>query len=104
MRVFGIFLAFLIAFGVVMPHAAPAHRHAAASQATTHHMGKSHHSPPKDCTDCTTSCIGCAAPARLTAALHAPAILPALPRTSFYPTAPTAFVTPFELPPPRLKA
>jgi CxxC motif-containing protein (DUF1111 family) len=101
MRLFGIFLAFLIAFGSVMPHAAPAHQHPVA---TAHDMGKSHHSAPKDCIDCTTGCIGCAAPVQPAATLEAPAIALGLSRAHFRPTALAAFVTPLELPPPRLKA
>lgn len=101
MRFLGIFIALLVAFGSLMPHAAPAHSHTVA---VAHDMGKSHPTPTKDCTDCAANCIGCAAPVQLVASMQMPPLPTELPRARFLPASLTAFVAPLELPPPRLKA
>ncbi|CAN5239367.1 hypothetical protein BH09PSE3_BH09PSE3_13210 [soil metagenome] len=106
MRLFGILIALLVAFGSVMPHAALAHQHPVAVMSAhgmsgTHDMGKSHSAPVKECTGCTGDCVGCAAPAKMAAiladgpAFAGPRLLP------FRPNSPTAFTASLELPPPR---
>jgi hypothetical protein len=101
MRLFGIIIALLVAFGSLVPQAAMAQGHSGAS---AHRMGQSHSGPTKECTDCAGTCIGCAAPVHTAVLTDAPPVPTGPARLRFQPVVLTAFVTPLELPPPRLKA